>query len=249
MLYGMRYLCCVVLVLVLVVHVVLLFMCCVFVLLFVCRFLIKFVTMTATHDKVLIRIPRIRATYPTCASFKNRKTTRQLTVDFREKDKYADLHQFMTFQHLLGAQLSKLIHAQLARQPPKPKMVETTQMEFLNGNLVETKQWAPEVQKENIRPPKPITMAPLIKKNKNSKYADYMVFKFEPGTVVFEGPHGNILQEEHIDFSQVDVEPVVHLKDVWEFEGTYHVRYFVEECKIHYRDNAYEGNINTSQMF
>lgn len=75
-----------------------------------------------------------------------------------------------------------------------------------------------------------VPVEPLIKVS--DEYPDKMVLKFLPGAATFEGERGEVLQEEDIEWDDMDVQPVAQLRDLWKYKGTYFPRYFLVHCKV-----------------
>ena len=76
-------------------------------------------------------------------------------------------------------------------------------------------------------------VSPIIKPSED--YDDKITLKFEKGSVVFTDPTGKFLEEEDIEFDEVDVEPTAHFLDFWKYDGVYWPRLRLVECIIHRR--------------
>ena len=69
-------------------------------------------------------------------------------------------------------------------------------------------------------------------------YPPRMTLKFEPGEVEFVSVTGETLEEATINFQEVDVVPVVWVRDVWKWRNVFYPRLFLLKCTVVPRVNA-----------
>lgn len=65
---------------------------------------------------------------------------------------------------------------------------------------------------------------------------DRIYLKFHPKSLQFELENGETVSHHDIDFQKFFVQPVVHLKDVWRFNGLCYPRLFIQKCRLFEKD-------------
>jgi len=64
-------------------------------------------------------------------------------------------------------------------------------------------------------------------------YPDFVTLKVDPASSVFTTPGGTIVNISTLDLRDYELQPTVHIRDVWYLGDTYYPRLFVDHCVLH----------------
>lgn len=168
-----------------------------------------------TWDGVMINAPQMHAPFNNCEPFQNpEKTQVSKSGKVSKKRKRAPLHTLtVDFQ-------SEEKSAPLQEFREFIERVQDVLAKLMAGKDAKDGRAIP------------LEVMPLIKSG-DGDYPDKMVMKFEPSLIVFVDPRGVSLNEEDIDFDEVNVEPTFQLHSFWRHKGVHYPRLVLIKCVIH----------------
>jgi len=165
---------------------------------------------TLRYSKVCLNFPKMRTPFASCKPFNNSQVLKPLQLTFQREEARSDLQELRV--------LLTRVQDQLNVQIRKFDSSDAVHLSPLKRNV-------------------------FIKQGKarsdgGGRYPSFVTLKVDPATSTFATPDGTFVNVSDIDLRHYELEPTVHVRDVWRVGDTYYPRLFVDRCVVHQLSQA-----------